>query len=140
MQCTGEIRLLVVVRQWCLIHFAKYLAKVKDKTANDRGAPGIYQEMIQTWVTYELVKVLYIYGLNPKPNDSIEIFAPVIETYIHYLRFWEEDLEDEARVKHELFHDLTLHTGVFKKCSFAKVQKTTWDEDIKFMLLILVIT
>ncbi len=37
---------------------AKYLAKGKDKSdKTDRGAPGIYQEMIQTWVTYELVKV-----------------------------------------------------------------------------------
>jgi hypothetical protein len=49
---------------------AKYLAKVKDKTAKDRGAPGIYQEMIQTWVTYELVKVVCIYGLNPEQNDN----------------------------------------------------------------------
>jgi hypothetical protein len=52
--------------------------------------------MIQTWATYELVKVVYIYGLNPEPNDSIEIFAPDIDTYIHYLRFREEDLEDKT--------------------------------------------
>ncbi len=93
---------------------AKYLATVKDKTAKDRGAPGIYQEMIQTWFTYELVKVVYIYGLNPEPNDSIEIFAPNIDTYIHYLRFQNKDLEDKARGIYELCHDLTLHTGDLK--------------------------
>ncbi len=59
---------------------AKYFAKekkdnkdkterVKDKT--DRGAPGIHHKTIQTWVTYELVKVLYIYGLNPQQSVNL---------------------------------------------------------------------
>jgi hypothetical protein len=44
---------------------AKYVAKEKDKSdKTGRGAPGMYQEMIQTLVTYKLVKVLYIYGLD----------------------------------------------------------------------------
>jgi hypothetical protein len=90
----------------------KYLAKAKDKTEKDRGTPGIYHKMIRTWVTYELVKVMYIYGLNPEPNDHIETYAPNIDTYIHYLGFQEEDLKDEAREIHELLQDCTLNTGV----------------------------
>jgi hypothetical protein len=66
---------------------AKYLSKAKDKTAKDRGAPGMYHKMIQIWVTYELVKDMYLYGLNPEPNDHFEPYAPDIDTYIHYLRF-----------------------------------------------------
>jgi len=41
--------------------------------------------MIQTWVTYEVVKVLYIYGLNPEPSEQLETVAPHIETYIKYV-------------------------------------------------------
>jgi hypothetical protein len=120
---------------------AKYLAKAKHKSdKTDKGAPGIYQEMIQTWVTNELVKVMYIYGLNPEPNDHLESYAPEIETYIHYLKKLQEDYEDKAKAIHELLHDCTLYIGVLKKCSFAKVQTITWDVDIKSMLPILVVT
>ncbi len=50
---------------------AKYLAKSKDAIKKDRWSPGVYHEMIQTWVTYELIKVIYIFGLNPSPNDDL---------------------------------------------------------------------
>jgi hypothetical protein len=51
---------------------ANYLAKNELKgKGRDRGKHGIYHEMIQTWVTYELVKVLHLYGLNPQMSDWI---------------------------------------------------------------------
>jgi hypothetical protein len=102
---------------------AKYLAKVKDKTEKDRGAPGIYHKMIQTWVTYELVKVMYLYCLNPELNDHIETYAPNIDTHIHHLRFLEEDMEDKAREIHELLQDCTLHTGVLKNALLQRCKK-----------------
>jgi hypothetical protein len=37
---------------------------------------GYIMKIIQTWVTYELVKVIYIFGLNPSPNEDLSNFAP----------------------------------------------------------------
>jgi hypothetical protein len=96
---------------------AKCLAELKDAVKKDRGSPGVYHEMIQTWVTYELVKVTFIFGLNPSPNDSLNDFAPETDNYIAYLRMGDEDKEhmDDTKAIHELLMKHTLHTGVFHK-------------------------
>jgi hypothetical protein len=121
---------------------AKYLAKLKDAVKKDRGSPGVYHEMIQTWVTYELVKVIYIFRLNPSPNDDLSNFAPEIDTYIAYLRTGDEDKDNKkyATTTHELLMRQTLHTGVFHKCSFAKVEMPVWNNDVKYMIPIVILT
>jgi hypothetical protein len=93
---------------------AKYFAKEKkeDNKKTDRGAPGIHHKMIQTWVTYELVKVSYIYGLNPEKNIHLPSFAPKIKDYIDYLNEATDNNAHQARRVHELLHDETLHMGV----------------------------
>ncbi len=98
--------------------------------------------MIQTWVTYELVKVIYIFGLNPSPNDSLNNFAPEIDNYIAYLRTGDEDDKhmDDAKAIHELLMKHTLHIGVFHKCSFAKVETPVWNNDVKYMIPIVILT
>ncbi len=83
---------------------------------------------------------MYIYGLGPEPNYNLESYAPKIETYIHYLIKPNDDNKDNARAVNQLLHDQTLRMGVFRKCSFSKVQTMTWNVDIKFMLPIVVIT
>jgi hypothetical protein len=64
-----------------LFIIAKYLAKAKNAIKKDKGAPEVYHEMIQTWVTYELVKVIYIFGLNPEPNEFLSECTPEIRDY-----------------------------------------------------------
>ena len=63
---------------------ATYLSKLEIE-GSDRGKHATYLEMIQTWVTYEVVKVLYIYGLNPERSEQLQTVAPHIETYIKYV-------------------------------------------------------
>jgi hypothetical protein len=98
--------------------------------------------MIQTWVTYELFKVIYIFRLIPSPTESLSNFAPEIDTYIAYLRMDDEDNEhqDDATAIHELLMRQTLHTGVFHKCSFAKVETPVWNNDVKYMIPIVILT
>jgi hypothetical protein len=107
-----------------LLIIAKYLAKLKDAVKKDKGSPGVYHELIQTWVTYELVKVIYIFGLNPAPNECLNKFAPEIDNYIAYPRKGDEMEEnrDNAKTIHEHLMRYTLHSRVFQKCSFAKVK------------------
>ncbi len=75
---------------------AKYITKVKEDVpaAKDRGGPGIYEEMIKTWVLYELVKVLYLFGLNPGIIDYCESAAPEIYQYLF-------DMEHGGRVHYQ---------------------------------------
>jgi hypothetical protein len=90
----------------------------------------------------ELVKVIYILGLNPSPNDSLNKFAPEIDNYIAYLRKGDEMEEhrDDAKTIHEHLMKHTLHSGVFHKCSFAKVETPVWNNDVKFMIPIVILT
>ncbi len=98
--------------------------------------------MIQMWVTYELVKVIYIVGLNPSPNDDLSNFAPKIDTYIAYLRMGDKDKDNKkyATTTHELLMRQTLHTRVFHKCSFAKVETPIRNNDVKHMIPIVILT
>ncbi len=103
--------------------------KVKEDVPaiKDRGGPGIYEEMIKTWVLYELVKVLYLFGLNPGKSKSCKSAAPEI---YHYLKDMEEGgaNEDSVSLNNVLFN-LTKHKSRFshesKDCTFANVSATT---------------
>jgi hypothetical protein len=87
---------------------------------------------------YELVKVIYL--LNPEPNESLSECAPEIRDYIEYLKWGDPDYEEEAVSTQELLPEKTLHTEVFKKCTFARVERPAWDTDVKFMLPVLILT
>jgi hypothetical protein len=47
------------------------IAKRKND-CDDRGAFTVFQELMHSWVGYELVKVLLIYGLSPKICNDLE--------------------------------------------------------------------
>jgi len=75
----------------------------KDTKAKDRGKHATYEEMIQTWVTYEVVKVLYLFELNPTHRCNIEEIAPEIEKYITYIEsnILDDDDDDEDEESHQ---------------------------------------
>ncbi len=68
---------------WYVYDAAQIIAtKVAKKPFNgiDRGDSLVFQEFIQSWVGYELVKVLNVFGLQPKirsdlANFSLDLFA-----------------------------------------------------------------
>ncbi len=39
---------------------------------DDRGAFSMFQELMHSWVGYELVKVLLIFGLSPKIQKDLK--------------------------------------------------------------------
>jgi len=124
-------------------HLTKLPLPTNDKKAKDRGKHVIYEEMIQTWVTYEVVKVLYLYGLNPSPRTRLDKIAPEIEKYSLYSEYNEIDDEDDKEDMkdiHELLFKRTQHSGTFEKCTFASLTKVKWKEDVKFMIPFLLLT
>ena len=123
---------------------AKYITKIKEDvpTAKDRGGPGIYEEMIKTWVLYELVKVLYLFGLNPGRSDSCESAAPEIYKYLFDM---EEGYATEESVElNSILFNLTKHksrfSGKSKECTFANVSATTWVADVQYQIPFLILT
>jgi hypothetical protein len=120
---------------------ATYLSKL-DIEGRDRGKHATYLEMIQTWVTYEVVKVLYIYGLNPERSEQLETVAPHIEKYIKYVIDTESNSDSHADAKeiHEVLLNNTQHAGTFTKCNFSGMADIKWKEEVKFMIPLLVLT
>ncbi len=122
-----------------LFIISNYLSKF-DVIRKDRGKHGIYHEMIQTWVTYELVKVLYLYRLNPQQSTSLNNVAPEIDDYIKYMTTQGPELFSMTQGVHKTLLKYTLHSGYFHKCNFAGVSKITWKDDVKFIIPFLVLT
>ena len=121
----------------------------KDTKTKDRGKHATYEEMIQTWVTYEVVKVLYLFGLNPTHRSNLEEIAPDIERYIVYIESNildddddDEDEESHQGIKniHEIIFKHTQHSGIFEKCTFASWTEVKWKEDVKYMIPFLLLT
>ncbi len=64
---------------WYVYDAAQNIAtKVAKKPFNgiDRGDSLVFQEFIQSWVGYELVKVLNVFGLQPKIRSDLANFSP----------------------------------------------------------------
>jgi hypothetical protein len=52
---------------------------------DDRGAFSMYQELMHSWVGYELVKVLLNFGLSPKIWQDLEDWSPDLFSLFSYL-------------------------------------------------------
>jgi hypothetical protein len=45
----------------------------------------VFQELMHSWVGYELVKVLLIFGLSPKIHDDLEDWSPDLFNLFSYM-------------------------------------------------------
>jgi hypothetical protein len=95
----------------------KHITRTNNEITKNKGASGLFQEMIQTWVTYELVKVIHIFGLGPACATHIREFAPNLYDYLFYLEDTNEnkDFENKAKYVQEQLIKNTLHSRVFVK-------------------------
>jgi hypothetical protein len=116
------------------------LARSKIKVEKDRGKHSTFQEMIQTWVTYDVVKVIFLYGLNPELNTSIKEVAPQIQTYIQYIKDPKESTYETAETVHKNLFNKTLHSSYFLRCKFSEVDKVLWKDDVKVTIPIIILT
>ncbi len=116
------------------------LERSKIKVEKDRGKHGTFQEMIQTWVTYEAVKVILFYGLNPKLNTTIKEVAPQIQTYIQYIKDPKDSTYETAETVNKSLFNKTLHSSYFLRCKFADVDKVLWKDDVKVTIPIIILT
>jgi hypothetical protein len=57
----------------------------KPFNGNDRGNSLLFQESIQSWVGYELVKVLNVFGQQPKIRTDLADWSPDLFAMFTYL-------------------------------------------------------
>ncbi len=79
----------------------------------DRGDSLVFQDFIHSWVGYELVKVLNVFGLQPKIRSdlatwSLDLFATFNDRH-----------KDKATKTLDLLFDQTEHNSYFGKLNFG---------------------
>ncbi len=74
----------------------------------------VFQDLMHSWVGYELVKVLLIFGLTPKVHDDLEDWSPDLFNVFTYMGNKKRDTnkEEADRVLTILFQK-TQHNSYF---------------------------
>jgi hypothetical protein len=90
----------------------------------DRGQSLLYHEFIQSWVGYELVKVLVVFGLQPTHlNNSLKEWSKDFHDIFSYMLTKKPELKGRANeILNVLFHK-TLHNGHWKHVQFGTKKK-----------------
>lgn len=60
---------------WFVINVSYVIGEKLAKPRNiviDKGAPQFFYEIVQYWVTYDLVQIIAKYGLMPDFNDNLK--------------------------------------------------------------------
>ncbi len=111
----------------------------RKNDCDDRGAFTMFQELMHSWVGYKLVKVLLIFGLDPKICDDLEDWSPDIFNLFSYMddKKRSTSKEEADRLLTILFQK-TLHSGYFAKLPFGS--KANFEKMPNTILPLVVLT
>jgi len=98
------------------------LAKPR-KIVIDKGAPQFFYEIVQYWVTYDLVQIIAKYGLMPDFNDNLKEWSSDIYNIARLLRndTMTNEESKRANVCLDILYDpkQTVHWSNFARCGLA---------------------
>ncbi len=70
---------------------------MKNFNGNDRGKSLLFQKFMQSWVGYELVKVLHVFGLHPQVRKDInEWLEDLFKTFAYLSNKNNEEYKENA--------------------------------------------
>jgi hypothetical protein len=95
---------------------------VKKISGTDCGEMLIFQQFIHSWLCYELVKVLYVFGLQPQKRSDISGWSQELYTAFDYLNNKQHDHKETALKVLDILFDKTKHNSYFKKIIFGSKQ------------------
>jgi len=110
------------------------IAKKKLEVGVDQGEMLIFQSFIYSWVCYECLKVLSIFGLQPTIRDDINSWSPDLHGLFSYYSDKsgnKQYLSKAAKIIGVLF-EKTDHFSYFEKLTFGS--KTKFDNSINPIL------
>ena len=96
----------------------------KPSPGIDRGDSLVFHEFIQSWVGYEFVKVLNVFGLQPKIRSDLADWSPDLFAIFSYLSNRSNDWHKHKAIKTlDLLFDQTEHNSYFGKINFGSKEK-----------------
>jgi hypothetical protein len=105
----------------------------------DRDQSLLFHKFIQSWVGYELVKVLVSLGLQPITlNSSLKNWSKDLQDIFTYMRSKNLDLKGRAEEILEVLFTETLHSGHWSRVQFGA--RTKFFEQSNGILSLVVLT
>jgi hypothetical protein len=106
---------------------------------DDRGAFNMFQELMHSWVGYELVKVLLNFGLSPKIWQDLEDWSPDLFNLFSYVGNKQQDPSNKEQAERLLtiLFDKTLHIRYLAKLPFGSRDKFAKITNITLPLVVL---
>ena len=104
------------------------IARKKVRIKSDRGVPKLFQEIVQYWVAFDLVKILHRYGLKPAFNESLREWSPELYSLVMVLSKTEtttEEKEQAERCLSTLFDVTIIQSTMDLSHGLNLVQNTT---------------
>ena len=128
-----------------MIHDAAHILSTKIATkkfeeGTDRGEMLIFQSFMHSWVCYECLKVMSVFGLQPTIRADIGSWSPQLcDLFTFYSdKTKNVDCQIGAAKAVDLLFDSTDHSSYFGKHSFGS--KTKFDTSIDPILYLVVLT
>ena len=116
------------------------MAKCERTVVAEKGMPNIFHKMIHTWVTYEVVKMLYLFGLKPTINEKLKEWSPDIYNLVKYVTDGKDHDKGSAERAREVLFKKTTHTAIFEKCTLGAKMILTKDKNLISLLPIVMLT
>ena len=99
------------------------IARKKIRMKSDRGVPKLFQEIVQYWVAFDLVKILHRFGLKPAFNESLHEWSPELYSLVMVLgkKDTSTEMKDQADRCISTLFDVTTteHYGNFTRTGFG---------------------
>jgi len=128
-----------------MIHDAAHILSTKIATkkfeeGTDRGEMLIFQSFMHSWVCYECLKVLSVFGLQPTIRADIGSWSPQLRDLLTFYSDKTKNVayQSGASTAVDVLFDSTNHSSYFGKHSFGS--KTKFDTSIDPILYLVVLT
>jgi hypothetical protein len=110
------------------IHNAANIISTKIEKNNfsgtDHGEMRIFQQFIHSWLCYEMLKVLYVFGLQPQIRSDISDWSQELHTTFDCFNNKQPEHKEMAMKELDTLFDNTKHNSYFNK-PFWEVNKNS---------------
>jgi hypothetical protein len=104
------------------VHDAAHIISTKISKENFSGTDCremlILQQFVHSWLCYKLVKVLYVFGLQPQIRSDISDWSQELHTTFDYFNNKQLEHKEMAMKVLDTLFDKTKHNSYFDKIVF----------------------
>ena len=118
------------------------IAKNRESQFNDLGKPQFFYEVVQSWVSFELVQVLQKFGLNPKFKSNLNTWSKDIHCVVQFMK--KSQQQDHEKKRAQVCIDIlfqpkkTEHYGSFIRCEHGT--KMNFEKMTNFAIPLVILT